>query len=60
VAEADINNITVSITNIKQRLFGPTDTTTAGFHFQNGPNLLFEGALLGTGTNQISNAEEAL
>lgn len=56
---ASVNNIKVTVTNIGRIGFADSDNSGngIGFKFQDGPNLLFEGALItGTSPSQISNA----
>jgi hypothetical protein len=53
------NNLALTITNVGRVGFGdPNDSKSGiGFRFKEGPNLLFEGAIMaGTGPNRISNA----
>jgi subtilisin family serine protease len=61
----NVNNIAVSLTSIGRIGFANTETSPPvdgiGFTFKNGPNLLFEGALIaGTGPARISNAARGL
>lgn len=58
-----INNVDVTVTNIGRIGFADPNNSSdgVGFKFKNGPNLLFEGALImGTGPTQISNAARGL
>jgi serine protease len=58
-ANADVNNIKVTVTNIGRIGFANIDLaeTGVGFVYNDGPNLLYEGAIIsGISPNQISNA----
>ncbi|MFQ5752898.1 MAG: S8 family serine peptidase, partial [bacterium] len=58
-----INNVDVSLTNLGRIGFADPSNSLGGigFKFNNGPNLLFEGAIIaGTGPNRISNAARGL
>ncbi|MFQ5865621.1 MAG: S8 family serine peptidase [bacterium] len=60
-----INNVDVSLNNVGRIGFATLETDPQsggiGFKFNNGPNLLFEGAIIaGTGPNRISNAARGL
>jgi hypothetical protein len=61
----DVNNVDVSLTGIGRIGFATTETNPPidgiGFSFNNGPNVLFEGALMaGTGPTRISNAARGI
>ncbi|RMF62551.1 MAG: T9SS C-terminal target domain-containing protein [Calditrichaeota bacterium] len=56
---ADINNVTVSLTNLGRIGFADPNNQLGGigFRFKNSESLLFEGAIIaGTGPTQLSNA----
>jgi len=58
-ASADVNNIAVTVTNIGRIGFADINLTDTGLGFthKNGPNLLYEGAIIaGTSSSRISNA----
>ncbi|MFQ5708834.1 MAG: S8 family serine peptidase [bacterium] len=62
-ATESANQITVTVTNIGRLGFGDADNQNngIGFSFKDGPNLLFEGALIaGTGATQISDAARGI
>ncbi len=54
-----VNNIEVTVTNVGRIGFADLNSSDSGigFKFKNGPNLLYEGAIIaGTSADQISNA----
>ncbi|MBN2357295.1 S8 family serine peptidase [candidate division KSB1 bacterium] len=58
-----INHISTTVTNLGRIGFGDPGSSDngIGFKYRNGPNLLFEGAVIvGTGPNRISNAARGL
>lgn len=58
-----INHLATSVTNLGRIGFGDPNNSEngIGFKYMNGPNLLFEGAIIaGTGPDRISNAARAL
>ena len=58
-ANSDVNNIKVTVTNIGRIGFANIDLaeTGVGFVYNDGPNLLYEGAIIaGVSPNQMSNA----
>ncbi len=60
---ADVNNVALTVTNIGRIGFADLADPNSGigFIYQDGPNMLFEGALIcGTGAGQISNAARGL
>jgi len=62
-ANADVNNIKVTVTNIGRIGFANIDLaeTGVGFVYNDGPNLLYEGATIaGVSENQISNAARGI
>jgi hypothetical protein len=62
-ANTDINNIKVTVTNIGRIGFASIDLveTGVGFIYNDGPNLLYEGAIIaGVSENKISNAARGI